>query len=177
MRIEEALRLVAAQAGSPVANTVLLEVRGAILDGRSLAGALAQHPTVFPEFFRASVAAGEQSGKLSDVLAHLAEFVENRQRAGQKVQFAMIYPAILAGVSMLMMILLMIYVVPDIVRVFVSHGADLPLLTRALIGLSYFIVHFGVFVLAAIVIGGFVLRRWLAVPSNRLALDRIFRDA
>ncbi len=174
VRIEEALRLVAAQAGSPVANTVLLEVRGAILDGRSLAGALAQHPSVFPEYFRASVAAGEQSGKLSDVLAHLAEFVENRQRAGQKVQFAMIYPAILAGVSMLMMILLMIYVVPDIVRVFVSHGADLPFLTRALIGLSYFIVHFGIFVLAALVIGGFLLRRWLAVPANRLALDRMF---
>lgn len=172
VRIEEALQLVAAQAGSPVASAVLLEMRGAILDGRSLAASLSQHPGVFPEYFRASVAAGEQSGKLADVLAHLANFVENRQRAGQKVQFALIYPAILAGVSVLMMILLMIYVVPDIVRVFVAHGADLPFLTRALIALSDFIVRFGWVVAAALVIGGVALRRWLRDPLNRLALDR-----
>ncbi|MGC5220875.1 type II secretion system F family protein, partial [Escherichia coli] len=60
-------------------SSLLLDVRAAILDGRSFAAALAQHPTAFPEFYRASVAAGEASGKLPDVLNHLAEFVENRQ--------------------------------------------------------------------------------------------------
>jgi general secretion pathway protein F len=90
----------------------------------------AQHPKAFPEFYRASVSAGEASGKLPDVLNHLAEFVENRQANGQKLQLALLYPALLALVSFGMMVMLMVYVVPDIVKVFVSRGADLPLLTR-----------------------------------------------
>ncbi|MBC7495699.1 MAG: type II secretion system F family protein, partial [Sphingomonadaceae bacterium] len=75
IRIEEALRLVAAGA-SPAIAELLLNVRGGILDGRSFAAALGEHPAAFPEFYRASVAAGETSGRLDQVLAHLADFVE-----------------------------------------------------------------------------------------------------
>ena len=172
IRIEEALRLVAAQSATALAAELLLNVRSAILDGRSFAGALADHPDAFPEFYRASVSAGEQSGKLPDVLAHLADFVEGRYRAGNKLQLALLYPALLAVVSGGMMILLLIYVVPDIVRVFVSHGAQLPFLTRALIALSAAAQHFGL--AAAVVIIGLVVvaRRWLQGTANRLAVDR-----
>ncbi len=77
--VEEALRLAANQSETQRVSGILMEVRGAILDGRSFASALATHPKTFPEFYRASVAAGEASGKLTDVLGHLAHFVENRQ--------------------------------------------------------------------------------------------------
>ena len=172
IRVEEALRLVAAQAATPAVAELLLNVRGAILDGRSFASALGEHPAAFPEFFRASVAAGETSGRLDQVLAHLADFVENRQRAANKLQLALLYPALLAGVSLTMMTLLLIYVVPDIVRVFVSRGAALPLLTRLLIGLSGFVTTYGVAVLIGIVAVTVAARRWLAVPVNRLRFDR-----
>jgi general secretion pathway protein F len=172
IRIEEALRLVAAQAEHPAVNSLLLDVRGAILDGRSLAGALEGHPAAFPEYFRASIAAGEQSGQLADVLAHLADFVETRHRANQKVKLALLYPALLASVSAGMMILLMVYVVPDIVRVFVSRGADLPFLTRALIGLSGFVTSFGWLLAIMAVAASWFARRWLREPANRLATDR-----
>jgi len=172
IRVEEALRLVAAQAAASQVAELLLNVRGRILDGGSFAQALAEHPAVFPEFYRASVAAGEQSGKLSQVLSHLADFVDSRYRAANKLQLALLYPALLGAVSLGMMTLLLIYVVPDITRVFIARGAALPFLTRALIGLSDAVSSCGL--IAAVVIAGAVVvaRRWLAVPANRLRFHR-----
>ncbi|WNO54793.1 type II secretion system F family protein [Stakelama saccharophila] len=172
--VEEALRLIAAQSEVPAVGSVLLDVRGAILDGRSFASALGQHPRAFPEFYRASVAAGEQSGKLSDVLNHLANFVETRQGNSQKLQLALLYPALLAVVSLGMIVLLMVYVVPDIVKVFVSRGADLPFLTRALIALSAFIRDYGLYAALALLAAFLVFGRWARVPGNRLRIHRGF---
>ena len=166
IRIEEALRIAAQQTEGQPIGVVLTDVRTAILEGRSFAAALARHPKVFPEFYRASIAAGEQSGKLSTVLAHLTDFVGNQEKARRKVQLALLYPALLAGVSLLMITLMMIYVVPDIVKVFVSRGAELPFLTRALIALSAFVQTFGVYVLIALIVAGVAWNRWLAVPEN-----------
>lgn len=172
VRIEEALRLVSAQAPNARAGALLLDVRGAILDGRSLASALGDHPSVFPEFYRASIAAGESSGRLPGVLAHLADFVERRQRNANKVRLALLYPALLAGVAVLMITLLLIYVVPSIVRVFATRGAELPWLTRALIGLSEFVQNYGLVVLILLLLGGFLSLRWLKRDENRLRLHR-----
>lgn len=172
VNIEQALKLIADQADTPPLRSLLLDVRGAILDGYSFAAALRLHPSTFPEFYTASVAAGEQAGKLAQVLEHLADFVENRQRNQQKVQLALLYPALLAVVSFGMMALLMIYVVPDIVRVFISRGADLPFLTRALIAISGAIQNYGL--LGAVLLLGAILifSRWMRVPANRLRFDR-----
>ena len=172
--IEESLRLVATQSEQPAVNSLLLDVRGAILDGRSFATALGQHPKAFPEFYRASVAAGEASGKLPDVLEHLAEFVENRQANSQKLQLALLYPALLACVSAGMMTLLLVYVVPDIVKVFVSRGADLPFLTRLLIAVSWFLQNYGLYLLIAIAVLILLFNRWVRVPANRLRLHKAF---
>lgn len=174
--IEESLRLVATQSEAPAVSSVLLDVRGAILDGRSFATALGHHPRTFPEFYRASVAAGEASGKLSDVLEHLANFVEARHANGQKMQLALLYPALLATVSFGMMVLLMVYVVPDIVRVFVSRGAELPFLTRALIAVSAFLQSFGLWLLLAGGVGYVIFNRWSQVPPNKLKVHRFFSE-
>jgi general secretion pathway protein F len=174
--VEESLRLVAAQSEQAAVSTLLLEVRGSILDGRSFATALSQHPRAFPEFYRASVAAGEASGKLPDVLNHLAEFVESRQANSQKLQLALLYPALLALVSIGMMVLLMVYIVPDIVKVFVSRGADLPFLTRALIAFSAFLQNYGLWLLLGIAVTIFAFGRWKRLPANTLRLHRMFTE-
>jgi general secretion pathway protein F len=108
------------------------------------------------------------------VLEHLADFVENRHRNQQKVQLALLYPALLAVVSGALMVLLLIYVVPNIARVFVSRGAELPFLTRGLIGLSAVVQNYGWFILALIALLAWLARRWLKVEENRLKLDRFF---
>ncbi len=172
VRIEEALRLVSGQ-GNGVLEAVLLDVRGSVLEGSSFEQSLGKHARIFPEFYRASIHAGEQSGRLPEVLVYLADFVEARQRSGQKLRLALLYPALLATVSALIMTMMMIYVVPDITRVFVSRGADLPLLTRAVIALSGFLSTYGVALAGVLAVLGFVLRRQFAVPAQRLAFDRL----
>ena len=174
VRIEDALRLVAQQSAGSPAGPLLLDVRSAILDGRSFASALGEHPDAFPEFYRASIAAGEHSGRLSQVLDHLADFVENRHRNQQKVQLALLYPTLLAIVSAALMVLLLVYVVPNIARVFVSRGAELPLLTRGLIAVSWLIQNYGWLILLLIIGFAWLGRRWLRVEENKLALDRFF---
>ena len=166
IRIEEAVRIVGQEHENQPIAPVLNDVASAILEGQSFAAALERHPKVFPQYYRASIAAGEQSGKLSEVLAHLTDFVAARERAGRKIQLALLYPALLAGVSMLMITLLLVYVVPDIVKVFVSRGAALPLLTRALIGLSGFVQQFGLPIVIILAAAALVWNRWLANPIN-----------
>jgi general secretion pathway protein F len=133
LRIEEALTTIASGQSPKVAG-VLLNVRAMVLEGRSFADALGSYPQAFTEFYRATIRAGEASGKLGQVMGHLASYVENRARNRQSVQLALLYPMLLAVVSLAIITLLMAYVVPDIVKVFRDRGADLPLLTRALIG-------------------------------------------
>jgi len=171
VRIEEALRIVAAGA-KPGAASVLLAVRALVVEGRSFAAAMGEYPAAFPEFYRACVAAGEQAGRLPAVMAHLADFVDRRERSRQKIQLALIYPALLAGVSLLIVGFLLVYVMPGIVKVFVSHGSDLPFLTRALIALSNFAQHYGAALIIAILALSLLGRAWVSKPANRQRLDR-----
>ena len=88
------------------------------MEGHTLAEGLADFPTVFPELYRATVAAGEQSGHLDAVLERLADYTENRQVLQQKIRNAMIYPVLLTVVCLGIVALLLGYVVPEVVRVF-----------------------------------------------------------
>ncbi len=172
LRIEDALSTIA-QGQPPKVAGVLLTLRASVLEGRSFADALTGYPQVFSEFYHASVKAGEQAGKLDQVMTHLAAFVESRARNRQTVQLALLYPALLALVSLSIIILLMAFVVPDIVRVFTARGADLPFLTRALIAVSGFVRGYGLFVGLGVALAVLGFGRWMQAPRNRLAVDRV----
>ena len=176
LRIEEALQTVAGGQPPKIAG-LLLTLRAAVMEGRTFGAALADHPQVFGEFYRASVRAGETAGRLDQVMTHLAGFVEGRARNRQSVQLALLYPALLALVSLGIITMLMVFVVPDIVKVFRDRGADLPFLTRALIGISAAVRVAGVPVLAGIVLGALAFARLLQRPAVRLRLDRFIATA
>lgn len=170
--VEQALKTVADQQNKPAVTSLLLNLRASVLDGRSFAQALGEYPQVFGDFYRASVAAGETSGQLGQVMEHLSGFVETRAKNRQTVQLALLYPAILAVVSLAVIVALLTFVVPDIVRVFTSRGAELPFLTRSLITVSDFINAWGIAmlgVLAAVILGGASLLRQ---PAMRLRWHR-----
>lgn len=166
VRIEEALATVAEEAPARAAG-VLRALRGAVLEGRSLGQALGDHPSVFDTYYRASIEAAERAGQVPVVMAHLAVFVETRARNAQKVKLALIYPALLAIVSLGVIAALLTFVVPDIVRVFANRGAELPTMTRVLIAASDALQTYGPGLLAGLAAVGGVSAVALRRPDVR----------
>ncbi len=171
--VDEALSAVARQANKKRLNKLVLGVRARVVEGHSLANALADFPHVFPELYRATVGAGERSGNLDLVLERLAEYTEARQGAQQKILLALLYPALLSLVSVVVVMALLTYVVPQVVQVFEGVGQDLPWLTRALIWLSDGLATWGTPLLVGIVIGILGFAYLLRVGTVRLATHRL----
>ncbi len=167
LTIEESLSAVIDQSESARTRAVMAGVRARVVEGQSLANALSAFPAAFPELYRRMVDAGEQSGRLPEVLERLAEFTENREALKQKVILAFIYPALVVLVAMLAVTGLMIYVVPQVTRVFINTGQALPLLTRALIHLSDFVRHFGLVFLGLLVLAAIGFRLSLRQEAFR----------
>ena len=137
--LEEALQAIADQSEQSRMRSIVMGVRARVREGFSLAGSMAEFPQAFPAMFRATVDAGEQSGKLDNVLERLADYTENRQNLSQKARTALVYPILLVIMSIAVVAFMLSYVVPKIVSVFVSTGNELPGLTRALIAISEFV--------------------------------------
>jgi len=166
--IEEALRAAAAQSGSQKIKSMLLAVRGRIMEGHSLAASLREYPSAFPELYRATVAAGEHAGHLGLVLDQLADYTDQRQQSRQKIQLALLYPVILLVASLAIVVLLLGYVVPDVVKVFVNTGQELPALTTGLIAVSEVVQRWGWLIMLGIVALAIGMRQVLRDPSIKL---------
>lgn len=159
--LENALRAVAEQSEKSPTKSLMMEVRSGILEGHSLAESFRRFPQVFNDLYRATVAAGEQSGHLDLVLERLAYYTERRQYLRQKIQLALLYPAILTILSLLIVAGLLGYVVPSVIEVFHNTGQKLPLLTRLLIAMSDFVRVLGLPIFAACALGIFIFMRAL----------------
>jgi general secretion pathway protein F len=172
MPLEEALAAVGEQNDRPRVKTVLLGVRSRVMEGHSLADGLAAFPQAFPEIYRATVAAGEQSGHLDPVLERLADYTESRQALRQRVSQAMIYPIILTVMALMIVSLLLVYVVPKVVGVFENSGTELPPFTRALITMSDFFREHGLWVILGVVAVALLIRWLLSKPEPRRRFHR-----
>ena len=165
--LEEALLAVSQQTDKPRVRSIVLGVRSKVMEGHTLADGLADFPGSFPEIYRATVAASEQSGHLDAVLERLADYTDNRQQLRSRTLSAMLYPVLLFVVCVAIVFFLLVSVVPKVVEVFRTSEAQLPLLTQLLITGSDFMRDFGVYV-AILVAGAFFLfNRWLRIESNR----------
>src|SRR5881397_420299 len=150
LTIEEALNVLIEQTESAGARTLFAAVRARVLEGRSLSHSLAEFPNAFPQIYRAMIEAGEHSGRLGDVLERLADYTESRESLRDKVIIAFIYPALVTVVAIAVVGLLLVYVVPQVTRVFANLGQTLPLVTRILIAMSDFVRASGVVWLAGL---------------------------
>jgi general secretion pathway protein F len=151
LTVEEALYALIEQSERHVVKRILSGVRSLVMEGNSLADAIAAFPGAFPDIYRASILAGEQSGRLEVVLDRLASYTEARQTLRQRVGLALIYPVILVVVSVLIVMFLFTYVVPKVVKVFQDTGHQLPWLTRVFISFSDFLQHYGLWLVAGVV--------------------------
>jgi len=173
LALEEALRAVSEQTEKSRLKSMLLAVRSRVLEGHSLAKGLGDFPNVFPSVYRATVAAGEQSGHLDLVLERLAEYTENRQMLQQKTLLALFYPALLSSVAILVVIGLLSYVVPQVVQVFSHINQELPWLTRALITLSDFLRDWSLGLLLLLIAAVMGLRYLLRFEKPLMMFHRL----
>jgi general secretion pathway protein F len=171
--LEESLLAVSQQTEKPRMQSIVLGVRARVMEGHPLADGLMEFPRVFPEIYRSTVAAGEQTGKLGTILERLADYSENREQIRQKVLAAMLYPIVLSIMCFAIVCGLMVYVVPKVVAVFESAKGKLPLITQILIATSDFIRNYGLYMLIGAILATFLFRRWLRNPANRRRWHRL----
>lgn len=172
MPIEEALAAVATQEdGRPIART-LTAVRTRVIEGWKLSDALAEHPKAFSRLYIGIVAAGESSGTLGPVLGRLADMLERNRAILGKAITALIYPAVIAVVAVVVVWAMMRFIVPKMAEQFADMGAELPWITRIVVGISDFVGDYGLLVFTGIVaaIAGFVVAR--RTPAPRRAIDK-----
>jgi general secretion pathway protein F len=165
--LEESLLAVSQQTEKPKVRNIMLGVRSKVMEGHTLADSLAEFPNSFPELYRATIAASEQSGHLDAVLERLADYTENRQQLQSRTLGALLYPVLLFVVCVAIIAFLLVTVVPKVVEVFRNSEAELPLLTQALIAGSDFMREWGLVLVVAIGVAAWLFRRWLRVESNR----------
>jgi len=165
--LDEALQAAAEQSRSTKIKGMLLQVRSRVAEGHTLAHAMGEFPRVFNEMYRAMVNAGEHAGFLGPVLQQLAEYTEQRQYTGQKLKMAMIYPFILVGVAFAVVLLLLVFVVPELVGIFEHSKRELPALTRGLIATSDFFQNYGAWLLAGLAVAFLAFQRLLRNPVRK----------
>ncbi len=169
--LERALTALTDEAPDEGQRNLVAALRAEVNGGAPLAQALAQHPREFPDVYCAVVAAGEHSGHLGDVLERLADDLEERHALQAKLVGAALYPAIVTGVAILIVVFLLSYVVPQVANVFASSKRALPWLTLAMLALSGFVRQFGWVLLGIAVAFGLGLRQALRAPGFRLRFD------
>ena len=149
--LEETLATIADQAERSASRRLFSALRASVIEGQPLASAMEAFPGDFPDWISASVAAGEQSGRLEYVLERLADYAERRQETRSTVVLTLVYPAVVAVVAIAVIAAMMVYVVPRVVQVFEQGQQTLPLLTRALIATSDVVQAYGGLMLFAVV--------------------------
>jgi type IV pilus assembly protein PilC len=156
---------------------VILETRSEVENGASLADAMRKNPKVFDALFTNMIAAGEAGGILDTILKRLATYIEKAVKLKNQVQSAMIYPIAIIVIATVVVGVILWKVIPTFATLFAGLGAELPLPTRVVIGLSNGLVRFGPFVLVGL--GGLVfgLRAYYNTPGGRMAIDGLLLKA
>lgn len=168
MPLDQALAAVAEQADDARAAKLVSNLRAQVASGESLQAALARYPRAFSPLYRGLVGAGGETGRLAEVLARLADYLEAREALRQKVVLALIYPAIVTVIAFAVIAVLLVYVVPQVVSVYQQSRQTLPWLTQALIATSAFFRATGWLWFAVVVAGGVAFAIALRRPGMRM---------
>ncbi len=170
--IVDSLNALVDQAEKERLKRALSDIKQRVNEGSSLADAFSQHPKIFPSIYVNMVRAGEASGALDTVLLRLADFTENQAKLQQKIIGTMIYPVIMLAVGGGILVLLMVFVVPKVTKIFETMKATLPLNTRILIAASNFMQAWWFLVVPAFIAGVVLFMRWTKSPKGKPKWDR-----
>ncbi len=163
------------QASTPKTALVdlLADLRAQLDQGRELATAMARHPAVFGPFFVAMMRVGELTGRLTEAFQRLSEHLEFELDVKNRVKQALRYPAMVMIAIGIALVIINVFVIPTFATVFAGFKAELPLMTRILLGFSGFTVRWWPLLLAAAIAAVWGWRAWLATPEGRYTWDRL----
>ena len=165
-------RLLAEQAEKPIIRQALIAISDDLQAGSSISKALGKHPKVFSEFYVNMVSAGEESGKLDQTFMYLADYIDRSYELTSKARNALVYPGFIMITFVAVMVLMLTVIIPKIGTIIEDSGQEMPFITSVVLGISYFFVDYGIFLLIALIIGGYFLVRYVQTPLGRAALSR-----
>jgi type II secretory pathway component PulF len=171
--LSRALVILYKETSAPFVAAKWREIHDLVVDGMSLADAMAKSPDVFPRVYVAMVEAGEAGGFLDVVLAQIADFQSREKELKSKVLTAMIYPCILFCLAIIVLTALLIFFIPQFQKVFASLHGSLPLITQIIIGVSHAVRSYGLFVAAGLVGAVLLVRTWFASEKGRRVWERL----
>ena len=152
-------------------KSVVVELKDGIKEGKSLADGLSKYPKIFENLYVQLVRAGEASGRLEVILDRLTAYLERQEQLRSKLRSALTYPMIQLTLITVVVVVMLTFVVPEIAKSFSQKGAQLPLPTRILLGLSDIVTGYYPFILGGIVAFYFVFRFWKSTPKGAKTWD------
>ena len=172
MSLLRALYVLEDQAESDKLKETLVAVRKDVEAGISLSDALAKHPETFNELYTAMVAAGETGGILENTLRRVADQLEKDAELRRQVKSAMVYPSLIGGFALIVLVALVAFLVPVFAGVFEDFGGELPAITKVTVGLSDFITTKWYMAIALIWVAVFAFRKWKRTEAGRMQWDQ-----
>jgi type IV pilus assembly protein PilC len=173
----QCLQILGDQQENKAFQRIILTVREDVEAGSSLANALKKHPQAFGDLYVNMVAAGEAGGILDTVLQRLATYIEKAARLKAQVKSALIYPASVIAIAILVVYIILWKVIPVFATLFISLGAELPLPTRVVVAMSRFIGRFWWAIIAAVVAATLFVRQYYQTEGGKMAIDRMMLKA
>ena len=167
----QGLDTLADQMENPSLKTLIRKLEDDVEGGESFSQALLKHQKVFSEFYVSMIRAGEESGTLDEILNRLATYLENSAKLARKVKSALVYPAVVTVMSILIVMVLILKVVPTFKNIFDAFGGTLPLPTRVLIGTSEILKDYFLIVAGILAVAFFLLRKYVRTEKGRLQFD------
>jgi type IV pilus assembly protein PilC len=169
----ESFKVLANEADSPVLRRHLFDIIEDIEGGIPMSQAMARHQIIFSNFYINMVRSGEESGKLDEIFSYLADHLERSYELNSKVKNALIYPAFVFFVLIVVMALMMVVIVPRLSSILTESGQELPIFTRIIIGLSFFLRKAGVILLLGMAGGIIFLWRYMSTEKGKLFFSMI----
>jgi len=167
-----AFQLLASEARTPKIAEKLSAVASDIQGGSAISTALSHHPDVFTVFYVNMVRAGEESGKLDETFAFLADYMDRNYELTQKARNALIYPAFVMTTFIIVMVLMMTLVVPNLASMLSDVGQELPFYTKIVIAMSTFVSKYILLIIILFVFLGVFLMRYARTEAGRRALSK-----
>jgi len=164
-------RLLGGETDNKVLGSKLTIIADDLQSGSSISQALQKHPKIFSEFYVNMVKAGEETGKLDETFAYLADYLDRTYELVSKAKSALIYPSFVIITFISVMLLMFTVVIPKIASTLTDSGQPIPVYTQIILDISTFLINYGLFALAGLVIVGYFFVRYIRTPVGKLAFD------